>query len=147
MVLPGCILLLLALAMVLCGCQDDGRQSTPSLSLGNLFTLGLGESATIEDQNLTLTFSEVIRDVRCPTMAICEEDGPVEILVLLQIEGREAARYEMNPEVVPYSWAPHQVTYHDYLVRLISVDPHPEMPEDTVDFEDYQATFVISLEE
>ena len=147
-VLPGCLLLLLALALVLCGCQDGGEGPVQA-ALGEPFTLGLGESTTIPEQGLTLTFAEVIRDVRCPTKVLCEVDGPVEILVILQIQGSEATRYEMNPEEMLESlgWAPHQVAYYDYLVRLVGVDPHPETPEDTVDFEDYQATFVISLEE
>ena len=117
--------------------------------LGEPFTLGVGESAMIGNQNFSLTFAEVIRDVRCPTLVNCAENGPVEIAVTLLIQGGEATRYEMNPEEVPksYGWAPHQVGYFEYLVELMSVDPHPEMPEDAVDFGDYQATFMITLEE
>jgi hypothetical protein len=145
---PGRLWLLLALALVLCGCQAGGDGPVQA-TLSKPFTLGPGESATIPEPGLTLTFAEVIRDVRCPTKVLCAEDGPVEILVILQIKGNEATRYEMNPEQAPefLGWAPHQVAYHDYLVRLVSVDPHPEMPEDVADFEAYQATFVISLEE
>jgi hypothetical protein len=128
---------------------EGGRAEVPPPVLGESFTLGIGESATIDDQNLTLTFAGVIRDVRCPTLVNCAENGPVEIAVTLQIQGGEAIRYEMNPKEVPesYVWAPHQVGYFEYLVELMSVDPHPEMPEDTVDFDDYRATFMITLEE
>ena len=147
-VLPDSLLLLLTLALVLCGCQDGGDSSVQA-ALGEPFTLGLGESATLPERGLTLTFAEVIRDARCPTRVLCAEDGPVEILVILQIQGSEATRYEMNPEEMPEAsgWMPHQVAYDDYLVRLVGVDPHPELPENAVDFEDYQATFVISLGE
>ena len=145
---PGYLILIFMLALVLCGCQGGGAEPTPVV-LGEPFTLGVGESATITERGLTLTFAEVIRDMRCPTRVLCEVDGPVEILVILQIQGSEATRYEMNPEqvLVPLGWAPHQVGYFEYLVELRSVDPHPEIPEDAVDFDDYQATFMITLEE
>jgi hypothetical protein len=145
---PGCLLLLFVLALVLCGCQDGGEGPVQA-SLGEPFTLGLGESATIPERGLTLTFAEVIRDMRCPTRVLCEVDGPVEILVILQIQGSEATRYEMNPEevLVLNGWAPHEVGYFEYVVELVSVYPYPETLEDKDDFEDYQATFIITLEE
>ena len=145
---PGCLLLLFVLALVLCGCQDGGEGPVQA-SLGEPFTLWLGESATIPERGLTLTFTEVIRDMRCPTRVLCEVDGPVEILVILQIKGSEATRYEMNPEevLVLNGWAPHEVGYFEYVVELVSVDPYPETLEDKEDFEDYQARFIITLEE
>ncbi|MFC2042719.1 hypothetical protein ACFLUA_01020 [Chloroflexota bacterium] len=142
---PGCLLLLFVLALVLCGCQDGGEGPVQA-SLGEPFTLGLGESATIHERGLNLTFAEVIRDMRCPTRVLCEVDGPVEILVILQIQGSEATRYEMNPEqvLVPLGWAPHEVRFLEYVVRLVSVNPFPETLKDKESYEDYQATFVIT---
>jgi len=114
--------------------------------LGEPFTLGIGESATITERGLKLTFAEVIQDARCPLQVECETMGPVEILVILQIQEGEAAQYEMNPDqvLVPSGWAPHEVRYFEYVVRLVNVDPQPVTLKDKEDFDDYQATFVIA---
>ena len=129
--------------------HQEGILDPSPQALGEPFSLTVGHSATIADQDLTLTFDLVLRDVRCPTEVLCAEEGPVEIIVILQIQGKEAGGFEMNPKEMPesYGWAPHRVTYQGYQVRLVSVDPHPEMPEDIGDFDDYRATFVVSLEE
>jgi hypothetical protein len=142
---PGYLVLIYALALVLCGCQGGGAEPLPAV-LDEPFTLGFGESATITERKLTLTFAEVIQDARCPLQVDCEALGAVEILVILQIQEGKAAQYEMNPEqvLVPSGWAPHEVRYFEYMVRLVSVDPYPETLEDKEDIEDYQATFVIT---
>jgi hypothetical protein len=87
----------------------------------------------------------VIQDARCPLQVDCESLGAVEILVILQIQGGESAQFEMNPEQVlaPSGWAPHEVRFLNYLVRLVSVDPYPKTLADKKDYEDYQATFLI----
>jgi hypothetical protein len=36
------------------------------------------------------------------------------------------------------------VLYDEYQVRLLSLDPYPEMPEPDIAPQDYRATFVVS---
>ena len=134
-----------ALALVLGGCMRSGVNIT-NVVLGEQFTLRVGEKAMIKDQNLTLTFAEVIQDARCPLQVNCYAMGAVEILVFLQIQDGEAATFEMNPELVlvPDNWAPQKVNFFGYEVQLVRVDPYPETLEDKEHFENYQATFVIT---
>ena len=146
--IPTYFLLVFLLTFAVFSCQGSGGQPIEAV-LGEPFTLEIGESAIIGDQNVALTFVEVIRDVRCPTLVTCAEKGPVEISVTLQIQSSQTTRYEMNPEQVPefLGWAPNHVSTSGFVVELQSVDPYPEMPEDMIDFSHYQATFVIKQNE
>ncbi len=70
-------LLLAALLVVpgLAGC------TTPAVtaSLGEPFTLGPGQSASIPGEDLTVRFAEVVSDSRCPAGVTCIWAGEVEL--------------------------------------------------------------------
>ena len=54
---------------LLAGC--DGNQAPVTVGLGEVFTIGVGQSAQIPGEDMEVTFIEVIGDSRCPQNANC----------------------------------------------------------------------------
>ncbi len=65
------LLLLLGLVLfVLPACSPaPAPPSTSTGALGQTFVLALGQSATVTGEGLTITFTDVTEDSRCPTGA------------------------------------------------------------------------------
>ena len=95
-----CLLASIALAVVLVSCGSDGldgprhrvgRQSDDaSPALGQPFTLGVGESATLDGTGVRLTFVTVTEDSRCPPMAMCVWAGDAATALVLSAVGQSA---------------------------------------------------------
>lgn len=136
---------LLCTLLLACRQSSIGPDDIP-FQVGAPFTLEVGQSALLEQESLTLTFDSVIGDHRCPSQVQCAEQGAVEILVTVKEANQASETHEMNPEpaLARLTWAPSTVTYQNYEINLQAVSPYPELPEDLEDFDDYEATFVVS---
>jgi hypothetical protein len=130
-----CVLALtLGISMLfsLTGCAESEMQE---VQLGTEFTLGVGQSATLKGEDLTITFVEVITDSRCPSDAICiwlgeasclaefTDDSETRRKVLTQ-PGLSApvttgyARYEITFDLLPYPTADKPIKAEDYRLHL-----------------------------
>lgn len=155
--------------LLLFGCQAEEGQETPTPAPvretpaapeatetpepaatgpnpGEPFTLKIGETQTLAEISLNITFANVVGDSRCPVEVDCVQDGPVIILVLVQQGDNPEESFEMNPEAAKAALAgipPNIVTYQGLEIELTAVDPFPQQPEDLADFSNYTATFVV----
>lgn len=89
----------------------------PGVPLGVDFRLSEGGTATVAGEGLTVTFSHVLTDSRCPRGVQCIWAGEVRIAVTLR-QGGDAATIDLGDTLPP-------VGYRAYLIRLVAVDPYP----------------------
>ena len=109
-------------------------------NLGQPFILPLGHSVHLAEADLTMTFWSLLEDSRCPKQVNCFWAGQVRIIIQVQQGQAAATLIEMNTNP---PLKQNIVSYADYDIELIGVDPYPESPDQTIPPEDYQTTFVV----
>lgn len=92
------------------------------LSLGQNFELGYGEQATIESENLTITFTKILEDSRCPTGVQCIWAGNARIKLKLEQPSAGAAFIELNTSERYES----RSAYLTYTIELLQLMPYPD---------------------
>ena len=125
------VLLIIALGVVLAGCQWNRE----SAALGEEFSLSLGERENIQGEGLSIVFADILEDSRCPTGAQCVWQGQVRCSVLLTKNGstytetftqmgltadpatESALGYKFEFRVEPYPEVGKEIAQKDY--RLI----------------------------
>jgi hypothetical protein len=128
---------LAAVALALgASCATAQPASTP---VGAEFRLRIGESATVADAGLTVTFVEVVADSRCPAGVVCMWMGEVTIALDLAAEGREAGRIELTLGADPAAAA---AALDGHGVLLLAVDPYPKEGR-RIERSQYQATLKV----
>lgn len=82
------------------------------------FSLGVGQSATIEGERLVIEFETVLEDSRCPVNAVCvwAGNGKVE-LKILDIDGQNKT-VTLNTEDEPKA-----ITLKAHQLKLIALSP------------------------
>lgn len=112
---------ILLTAMVTSACA---RRARIQASLGQEFTLYLGQTAMITGENLEIRFAEVISDSRCPQGVQCvwageascltyvtqtQASSPPYKLVLVQSGGADSAEQTFDRHVVKFRLEPYPV--------------------------------------
>ncbi|MDT5019166.1 MAG: hypothetical protein QOD39_5326 [Mycobacterium sp.] len=131
------------LGIALAGCQFSQKaDADPSeFILNQIFTLGGGQEAVIRGQNLSLRFTEVLEDSRCPKQVECFWTGQARISIVVESgKGQTTVSFNTNP-------APglNQQTADvgDYAIVLESLDPYPETPDGGIALQDYRAMLLV----
>jgi hypothetical protein len=83
--------IILSLMSSSCG----GEKITPSL--GEEFTLPVGEMASIEGESLSIKFIEVISDSRCPQGVVCVWAGEAQCRLQFSVAGSPAEMVIVQP--------------------------------------------------
>ena len=134
---------LLALATALVGCHTRQADAAPAeYNLDEVFTLGGGQQASIRGENLSLRFTDVLEDSRCPTAVDCVWTGQARIAVEVQPQGSAPTATEFNTNAAPGQNL-QTTTVGAYTIELQSLDPYPETTE-PIAFEDYLATLLVT---
>lgn len=108
--------------------------------LDESLTLRLGESARVEDFDLTVSFAEVSSDSRCPKDVNCIQAGEAVIQLELRTDAGERAVIELT---VPPGGSSVAKSFGAFLVTVVEL--HPEKESDkTIDPSAYRATVKIS---
>ncbi len=94
-----------------------------------------GQSATLTDENVTLTFERVEKDSRCPYPAACAVQGSAIVQATLRANGKTAP-LTLNTD------KPKAQTVENYTVELLTLAPYPQVDQEIAPGE-YKATFVI----
>ena len=130
-------LLLVAAAVLPAGCGWWGGQSA---AVGEEFTLGVGDKATIRGEGLSIVFADVVEDSRCPTGVLCIWEGRVRCSVLLTRGGstytetftqqgstapatESALGYQFAFSVTPYPEAGKEIAMKDYRLAITVTIP------------------------
>ena len=106
--------------------------------LGHEFKLKVGEQVVIKEAGLTISFSAVAEDSRCPKGVDCIWAGNGRIVVKVSKGYRKAATVELNTGV-----APKEQRFQDYDIKLVNLDPYPQKNVN-VKRSDYTATLIVS---
>lgn len=130
------------LAFLLSSCFEQDGIITPELKK---YTVKSNDSLVVQlsykqkillDNNLTLAFEEVAADSRCPLYAICVWVGDGDV-VLSFSKDDAITRTSLHTTLEPKS-----VVIYDYIVRLNSLMPYPEIDK-VIEKQDYKIELVI----
>ncbi len=96
-------LLIAALALALVGCQmsHEADADPDEFMLGQEFVLGGGQEAAFSGNDLSVRFSELLEDSRCPTEVECFWTGQARIAVIVQPTGRPSTTAYFNTNPAP----------------------------------------------
>lgn len=84
------------------------------------FVLALGQTANLAAEHLTIVFSRVVEDSRCPTDVECVWAGNAKIELRLAGSNAKPASLYLNTMLSPRTAA-----YGDYQLSLLSLQPYP----------------------
>lgn len=127
--------LALLLALASCGGDGDSSKMPTSSQLGQESLIGFGE--TIHVDRLTLEFTTLVDDSRCPTSVVCVWEGNALILVTAT-RGNATAVFELNTN----SRFPTSAVFEGYYFQLRKLDPYPATPS-TPNPQRYTATLFV----
>lgn len=132
------------LIAALVGCQHSREaRADVEFHLDDTFALAGGQDAVIAGEGLRIHFDEVLEDSRCPARVQCVWSGQARIAFVAQAAGG-------TPKTVAFSTnpAPDQnvqtAEVGQYVVKLLSLEPYPQTPEDTIPLDQYRATLEVS---
>jgi hypothetical protein len=129
-------LALLAAVIGMAACTHAGPTEA---ALGEEFTLRAGESATVGPDSVSVTFTKVTADSRCPTNVVCVWAGDAG--VLLQLSGlgdSEALELHTAAQV-----GPSRGSFHGYAVQLVDVSPAARAGQ-PIPADDYSVTLRVT---
>jgi len=145
---------ILLFAVFVSSCTPPTSWSPIIAALGEPFTLAPGQSATIANTGLTITFKGAPDDSRCPLKIECAESGPVTVTITVQ-SGDEAPRdftlqsFTDNNGLIPemgFQGMTAKVEAGGFVIRLKSVLPFPQKSFDEIADAEYRASFVAMKE-
>ena len=115
------LLLVLLPSVVLAACGSDKNESRAypaAAAAGQEYVVGFGETIRIE--GLSLEFTTLAEESRCPASATCVWEGNARVLIT-DTRGRATAVLELNSN----PRFPVRATFEGYVIELRSVDPYP----------------------
>ena len=114
------------------GCDD-----TVSAALDEEFDIGLKQKAVIKENDIEITFLEVVEDGRCPKGAECVWEGNGRVQILIKYKGSASEVKDLNTALEPQ-----RVTAGDFVIRLLDMQPYPEVG-DIITPEKYRIRLII----
>ena len=139
----------LCLVCILAACQ--AANPTIETPLNAEFTLARDQSAFIKTTDLTVTFSSVLSDDRCPIEVECAANGPVTVSLSIHRAGDNPpinvtletfTNQEGRALAEEFEGVEPSADIGEYLIRVVSVVPYPRNLSG-IKASDYQATFVV----
>jgi hypothetical protein len=129
-------------AAALAGCTpapspEPDPAPTVAATLGQPFELRPGQRAVIAGEELTVRFTEVAGDSRCPTGAQCIQAGNAVVRAVLS-RGGKGMGTELSTDQEPRS-----TPYLTYTVELVSLAPRATARGGAVQPSRYRAAFVV----
>lgn len=122
-------LLIVLLTLFLPACETDAPVEP---KLGEEFTIGYGNSITLENGSVTAAFLAVADDSRCPEGAHCFWEGNARVVLSLSKH-----EFSLNTTL-----SPKDTTIGGFAVQLIRVDPYPKLGVPRT-VEEYSVTLVV----
>ena len=106
-------------------------------NLDEKFELPVGDTATINGQGLTIIFTQVTEDSRCPIGVSCFWEGDGAVRLVLSKSGYTTQTVTLHTTLTPQS-----ATYAGYTISLLDLAPYPVYPN-PIDPDDYVATLLV----
>ena len=118
------------------GCSNN--QAAVTAGLGEVFTIGVGQSAQITGEDMTLKFNEVIGDSRCAQNVTCVWEGVASSKVTITYQGKEYTIVLNEPGLTDQA----EDTFFDYTITY-SLNPYPREGE-SISPNDYVLTLKLT---
>ena len=119
-------------------CSSASEPGPPrTVSLGREFELRIGEEALLDGGQLSVTFTDLLADSRCPADVTCVQEGNAEIEILVQgDEGERRISLNTSRNMT------RSERYGLYRITLTQLVPYPRTDR-PVENRDYGATLII----
>ena len=134
-------LAIIALLSAACATADAPLALDLKPPLNTPFTLEIGQSAVLTEPAVTITFTTVPHDSRCPVDAVCIWEGDAVVALILHVgppdgDGPDVdAELHTNLEPRSTPWGP------NYELRMLDLQPAPRLHPPPS--EAYRATLVM----
>lgn len=168
------LLCLISMTVLLAGCPAlviappaDAPAPTPAVeaaptatsatpdtpALGQPFTLGYGQTATLEEIGMAITFQEVVQDSRCPADVTCAWSGVVNVQLLLEMPGEPPRQMQLGGVTdregkvlgpVVEASGPTADWHAGYVIALQQVTPYPLHHDELPAPEAYAVTLLVT---
>ncbi|HKG20274.1 MAG TPA: hypothetical protein VKC34_00130 [Blastocatellia bacterium] len=129
-------LILLLILLLITGFSQRSNGKGEAL-LNAEFKLRVGREARIKGQGLTVSFSSVVEDSRCPQGVDCMWAGNAVAVLKLSRANADSITVELNTNLEPK-----EKSYQQYEISLIALNPYPKK-DSRIKREDYIGTFVV----
>ena len=106
--------------------------------LNQEFKIRFGESVSIGNKGLKISFSDVAEDSRCPQGVQCIWAGNGKVILKVRKSRKPSAEMSLNT-----TFDTKQDVYQGYEVKLVSLNPYPKK-DHNIKKEEYVATLVVS---
>lgn len=123
------------------GASQDPSASTGA-PLGEEFRMKIGQRVTIKGQKLSIKFSAVRDESRCPTGVQCVWEGNAVVVVEVSKKKKNVVQAMLNTNA---SIKPNHLEYRGYTIKLAGLNPHPKADQ-RIDPTDYEAVFLVTKE-
>lgn len=110
-----------------------------TVSLGDRFSLAVGQSASIDGEDLAIKFIDVIADSRCPSDVVCIWQGEVACLVEITYSGTGQQMVLTYPGLTQ---EPSEAEFSSYQFAF-SVEPYPEAGKE-IEKSEYRLNLLIT---
>ena len=109
-----------------------------TVGLGEVFTIGVGDSARIAGEDMTVTYNEVIGDSRCPQNVTCVWEGVASSNVTIVYQGENHSIVLNQPGLAEQA----EDNFMNYTLTH-SLNPYPREGEE-ISPNDYRLTLTIT---
>lgn len=110
------VVILLTLWVIGCNLSTTG---STEIKPGEEFELRCGQSASLSEAGLVVTFKDLTEDSRCPEGAVCVWAGNARVVVSLS----------ETDVLLNTTLQPREVSHSGYRIRLVAVHPYPKLNE------------------
>ena len=131
------LLIIAAIVLSVSGCADTSNGV--EVSLGQEFSLSIGQSALIKGENLEIKFEEVVEDSRCPWEVTCVWEGRVSLSVEINENDVSGDIGLSQPGLTDQS----VVATHEGYQFTYKVEPYPEAGK-PISLDEYRLILVVS---
>jgi hypothetical protein len=130
------LLAVLLTLLLLAACGGAGEVKA---DLGQEFSLSIGQTASIQGEDLQLKFLEVVNDSRCPSDVTCVWEGQASSLIEITYLGSVQKVTLVQPGLTE---EPSRIHFNDYLIQF-NLTPYPQAGQEIKD-SDYRLQLVVT---
>jgi len=118
------------------GCQAN--EGTIKASLNNEFSLAIGQTAELQEEQLTIKFDGIQEDSRCPRGATCIWQGRVSCVLQIS-DGNDSTKIVLTQPGLSSQYGEGTYNKYDFTSH---VQPYPELGK-KISSEDYRVLLTI----